>query len=210
MKTVLIYIFVFLARLILKTIRYQIYGLDRYKALKASGKRVVFAIWHGQLTLFYPMAHHSKSCGIVSRSRDGELAAKIIKHFGFDSVRGSSSRAGAIAIMEAEKYLNEGYDIVVTVDGPKGPRFSVKNGAIYISKRFDCVIIPVVASINRYKMFKSWDRFIFPLPFAKLFLYLGEPIYTSNNIDMDVIKQESEGLRKKMLEMTERYAQFYL
>lgn len=210
MKTVLIYIFVFLARLILKTIRYQIDGLDRYEKIKGSGKRVVFAIWHGQLALFYPMAYYSKPCGIVSRSKDGELAARIIKYFGFDSVRGSSSRAGAIAIMEAEKYLKEGYDIVVTVDGPKGPRFSVKNGAIYISKRFDCVIIPVVASINRYKMFKSWDKFIFPSPFARLTIFLGEPIYTSKIIDKDAIKRESENLQKIMMEMTEKYAHFYL
>jgi lysophospholipid acyltransferase (LPLAT)-like uncharacterized protein len=210
MKTLLIYIFVFFSKIIIKTIRYKIHGLENYKDLKNKGKRVVFAILHGQLALFYPMAYYSKGCGIVSRSRDGELAAKIIKHFGFASVRGSSSKAGAIAIMEAEKYLKEGYDIIITVDGPKGPRFSVKNGAIYISKRFDCIIIPVVASINRYKMFDSWDRFIFPLPFSKLDIYLGEAIQPKSDIDKDTIKQEAENLKNTLMVMTKKYAKFYI
>ncbi|MGC8924565.1 MAG: lysophospholipid acyltransferase family protein [Calditerrivibrio sp.] len=210
MKSLLVYIFVLITKLILKTIKYEVIGLDRYKELKASGKRVVFAIWHGQLALFYPMARYSKSCGIVSRSRDGELAASVIKHFGFASVRGSSSKAGAIAIIEAEKYIKNGYDIVVTVDGPKGPRFSVKNGAIYISRRFNCPIIPVIVYINRYKMFKSWDRFTFPLPFANIKIFLGDPIIPNPDIKKDEIKKETESLRKIMLEMTEKYAKFYL
>ncbi|MCX8084212.1 MAG: lysophospholipid acyltransferase family protein [Calditerrivibrio sp.] len=210
MNKILIYIFVVIIKLLIKTVRFEIHGLDTYKDLKARGERVIFAIWHGQLALFYPMSKYSKACGIVSRSRDGEIAANIIKYFGFDSVRGSSSRAGAMAILEAEKYLKEDFDIIITIDGPKGPKFDVKKGVIYIAKRFDCVIIPVVASVDRFLRFSSWDNFLFPKPFAKIDLFLGDPYITDKDIDKSKIKAETDSLKAKMLNMTERYAKFYL
>lgn len=201
---------ILIVKLWIKTVSFNIIGLEKIKELKSNKEKIVFAIWHGQLALFYPMSNFIKGCGIVSKSKDGELATKVIKRFGFESVRGSSSKDGAVAIIEAEKYLTNGYDIIVTVDGPKGPRLKVKNGVVYIAKKFKCKIIPVVMNINRYKMFKSWDHFLFPLPFSKISLYIGDPIEFQSSTDKETVKNEVKQLEKIMLEMTERYANFYL
>lgn len=210
MRDLFIFIFIIFSRILIKTLRYKVIGLERFLDIKNQGGRVVFAIWHGQLALFFPIAYYTKVCGIVSKSKDGEIAARVIKKFGFDSIRGSSSRSGAIAIIEAEKYLEKNYDIVITVDGPKGPKFDVKSGAVYISKRFNCTIIPAVANVDRYKSFGSWDNFLFPLPFAKIHIYLGEPIVFNSSVKREDIKDDTEKLKMKMNEMTREYAEFYL
>ncbi|MEO0274014.1 MAG: lysophospholipid acyltransferase family protein [candidate division WOR-3 bacterium] len=207
----LVYFFIFVTKIIFKTIKYKIYGLECYLKLKSEGKNVVFTIWHGQLALFYPMSRFSKICGLVSRSRDGELAATIIRHFGFCSVRGSSSKGGFLAIVEAKKYLQSGYDIVITVDGPKGPKFSVKPGAVFLAIKSGCVLIPVVSRVNKYVRLKSWDEFIFPKPFSRLEVFLGEPICFDNvTTRKSDLLNATTYLKTRMLEMTKIYASFYL
>lgn len=210
MRDFFIFIFVIFGKLLVKTLRYRIVGIERFLDVKKKGGRVIFAIWHGQLALFFPIAYHTKVCGIVSKSKDGEIAAKVIKKFGFDSIRGSSSRSGATAIIDAEKYLEKNYDIMITVDGPRGPKFDVKSGAVYIAKRFGCTIIPAVAKVNRYKSFSSWDNFLFPFPFAKVDIFLGDPIVFDSSVKREDIKNDTEKLKMKMNEMTKEYAEFYL
>lgn len=206
-----VYLFVFIAKVIFKTVKFKIYGLERYLELKSRGENVIFTIWHGQLALFYPMSKYSKICGLVSRSKDGELAATMIRHFGFCSVRGSSSKGGVSAIFEAIKYMHGGRDIVITVDGPKGPRFSVKPGAVYLAVKGRFFLIPVVSCVDKYIRLKSWDGFLFPKPFSCLKVFLGEPIYfDSLSTKKGDILNGANFLRNKMLEMTRMYASFYL
>ena len=90
---------------------------------------VVFTLWHGQmLPILYA---HGMRCGIlISEHRDGEIIARIVEMFGHFAVRGSSSRGGTRALLEAVKQVREGTDMVFTPDGPRGPLHSYAPGPL--------------------------------------------------------------------------------
>src|SRR5260370_21354619 len=95
----------------------------------------IAAIWHTRLLLisfvlkrFFPQR---PGAGLISASRDGDLVAGLTERFGFDAVRGSSSRMGAAALLELSNILRSCYDCLVTPDGPRGPAYDLGPGTMF-------------------------------------------------------------------------------
>ncbi|MEC9492871.1 lysophospholipid acyltransferase family protein [Flexistipes sp.] len=175
-----------------------------------NNKKKVFAFWHGQLlpsVLFYK---NTQTVGIVSKSKDGDIADFFLKKLGYKTVRGSSSRGGSEALMNAANLMEKGFNAAVTVDGPKGPKFSVKPGVMYLAKKTRGEIIPVVCSVKWYKRFSSWDNFILPAPFSKINIYFGKNVQVAESMDRETINSEIKTLRKEMLELTRVYSKDFL
>jgi len=113
---------------------------------------------------------------LVSASKDGALLAAVMGTFGVELVRGSSSRRGPQALLELTSRAEQGYDLAVTPDGPRGPRYVVQKGVIALAQVTGLPIIPVTCNTRRKICAKSWDGFQIPLPFSHCEVILNEPI----------------------------------
>lgn len=142
----------------------------------ASGTPVCLAFWHNEL---FPLIHLRKkqpTAAIVSQSEDGELLARVLEGMNIKTARGSSSRGGVRALVKAAQLMRKECCVVcISVDGPRGPRHEVKEGAIYLAKMTKGLIVPVRLFMSNYKAFGSWDRFQLPLPFSRVEVIFGEP-----------------------------------
>lgn len=120
--------------------------------------------------------HRRKLAALVSASKDGALLAAVLGTFGVAQVRGSSSRRGPQALLELTSRAELGYDLAVTPDGPKGPRYVVQKGVIALAQVTGLPIIAVTCNTQRKICLKSWDGFQIPLPFSRCELILNRPI----------------------------------
>lgn len=148
----------------------------------APKEKIIFAIWHNRLALSailyrrYVLKHEPRRwmAGMVSASRDGGLLAQILEHFDIEPVRGSSSRRGPQALNEMTTWAERGYDLAITPDGPRGPRYEVQDGVIATAQLTGLPIVPVTYHLNWKIEAKSWDRFQIPLPFAHCEVTVGK------------------------------------
>jgi len=157
------------------------------------GQPVIFCLWHNRLAISMVVhrRHPRKLAALVSASKDGALLASVLGTFGVEQVRGSSSRRGPQALLELTSHAKRGYDLAITPDGPRGPRYVVQNGIIALAQVTGLPIVPVTCNTQRKICLKSWDRFQIPLPFSRCELILGEPIHVRREADA----LEREGLR---------------
>lgn len=152
------------------------------QAIKQSpNKSLIFALWHEQLWSGIVTHSHKNYFSAASRSKDGDYAAFIAKGYGLQISRGSSrsderDKGGAVVLSQSEQFLRQGVTGGLTVDGPKGPRRKTKKGVILLSMQTQSPIVGLVVNASPSIRFNSWDRFQFPLPFAKIIVNYAAPI----------------------------------
>ena len=147
--------------------------------LWAARAPLIYAMWHGRLLLLPYLYGHRGAHVLTSRSRDGELVARWIRHFGLDPVRGSSTRGGADAVRLLARAIRAGREVVVVPDGPRGPREVLKPGVIALARLSGAPIVPTAVGASREWRLRSWDEFRIPRPFARCVVRFGEPIHVS-------------------------------
>jgi len=183
-----------------KTLRLQVLGKENADKMINSGKTVIFAVIHGRQFAVYRMLGYNDLCVMVSTSRDGMLAAGVLKKFGFEVAYGSSAKSPVRALLGMIKLMHTGYNGVMAVDGPKGPIYKVKPGILFLAKKMDAVIVPFVFSSKKAVIMKAWDKYMLPKPFAKSVVIFGEPFYTAASTSKDIIEKESLALEKILLD----------
>lgn len=172
------------------------------EAVRARHPAVIYALWHGRI-LPLSFTHRNRSAHVLaSEHRDGELMGQTIRFLGFGHVRGSSTRRGTRAILELAERVREGYDLGITVDGPKGPRFVVKPGSIEIAKLTGAPVVPITAGSLSHWTFSSWDRFQVPKPFTRVFVRLGEPVWVGADAGADEIEAGRQLLERRLRDIT--------
>jgi len=172
-------------------------------------KPFIIAFWHGRL-LMMPTGYGGKrAASLISLHQDGELISRTMKYFGFSSIRGSTTRGGFSAMREMLNASEEGYDIGITPDGPRGPRYRVQNGIIELAKRTGMAIIPVTFNASRKKVFRSWDRFLLPYPFSKGVFIWGEPLHVPRKMDQNAFEQKRLLLERRLREITDRADRYF-
>ena len=168
--------------------------------------RYICVTWHNRL-MFYPVTFPKRlrirTKAVVSASRDGQYVADFIAQFGIGSLRGSSSKRGAMAQLAAiESIRNEQSCIVFTPDGPRGPRYKMKVGPIHLAGVTGAEIVPVSINYSRYWSAKSWDGFQFPKPFSKVTLRIGSPIAVPPDLDRDGIEKYRQLVEDELMKIT--------
>jgi lysophospholipid acyltransferase (LPLAT)-like uncharacterized protein len=146
------------------------------RALDERGEPFIHILWHGQLLPLMWTHRNREISVIISEHKDGEILARVMHALGCRTVRGSTSRGAARALLGACRELESGYDLAITPDGPRGPARSVAPGSVIIAQRTGAAMIPVAASANRAWHLRSWDRFMIPKPFARVTVAYGDPI----------------------------------
>jgi hypothetical protein len=105
---------------------------------------------------------------LASQSKDGEIIAAFIDRFGLRPIRGSSSRGGGRALVEMKRAFDSGFDVAITPDGPRGPRYRLNPGVIKLAQLTGGTVLPMHIEYSRCWRLKSWDGFMIPRPFARV------------------------------------------
>ena len=170
--------------LVHRTSSIQWRGLEHLEAVKRSGP-FIYAFWH-QRQVFFTWAQRGAHCKIlVSRSADGEIIAQTMRLSRLHSCRGSSSRGAAAAARELLEALNDGFDVAVTCDGPKGPAREVKAGILYLAQKTGLPIVPIANALSRkVEIARAWDRFQVPLPFSRAVVAHGRLVFVGPADDL--------------------------
>ena len=146
---------------------------ERWRVLRDAKRPHVFILWHEVLL---PLLWHHRNTGValvVSEARDGQYLADLAASLGYRTVRGSSTRGGARALLGAVRELRASGAVAFTPDGPRGPRRELKPGVVAAAQRGGGVIVPVHAEADRAWRLHSWDRFMIPKPFAGVSITYG-------------------------------------
>jgi lysophospholipid acyltransferase (LPLAT)-like uncharacterized protein len=189
-------------RIINATLRIRAVGDEAILELKKRDRRIVYALWHGRHFLVIPRFGSPDTCVLTSTSRDGALVADILKRFGFNIIPGSSHKSPVRALLTSIQRIKEGKDLVFAVDGPTGPIYRAKPGALFVAKKAGAVIVPVSFSYKPALVFNSWDRYMIPYPFAKVKLVFGEPFAPSDDPSDEAVEGERLRLETTLNRLT--------
>lgn len=173
--------FFLLIKLIGSTVRFETRGEEHLDSIKAAGKIPIYTTWHDRIFL---SAYYLRNSGIVfltSQSFDGEYIARFIQRFGFGTIRGSSTRGGAKGLVEMIRGMGRGLAMGFTIDGPKGPRYETKAGAITLAKKTGNPVLPFVLQPRHFWTLNSWDRLQIPRPFTRGSMIYGTAIHVSES-----------------------------
>ena len=163
--------------------------------------RYILAFWHECILGALHSRWRKPTTAMISRSKDGEIVARVVHLYGATTARGSSNRGGSGAFRDILRDVKEGKNIAVTPDGPKGPRRMVKEGVVQAAKVTGLPVIPFHFTAKSKKLLRSWDRMIVPRPFSKAVYVYGKPIEVPRDGDVEEWRLKIE---KDMNELAER------
>ena len=165
---------------------------NRDSALDSEG--CLYALWHGRMLMGISSEGRSRMSILVSPSRDGSLMDPILRAYSHDTVRGSTSRGGARALRELLGRLRAGGRIVITPDGPRGPRHSMNEGLAWMARATGFPVLPLGFACNRAWHMSSWDNFTIPKWGAKILICYGKPLW----LPKDASRSEREAFTDKV------------
>lgn len=157
-----------LAQLLAASWRYSEHNMEAFARLRAERKPFLLAVWHGQLFLGVMANRHRDFAAMASTHGDADIIARMMMGWGYNFVRGSSSKGGRAALVQMVEHLKAGRHFAITPDGPRGPRGVPKAGALVAAVRGGVPIVTMHFEVSRAWRFKSWDRFCVPKPFARV------------------------------------------
>jgi lysophospholipid acyltransferase (LPLAT)-like uncharacterized protein len=153
-----------------------------------AGGAVIPVYWHQHQLFCVRFLLEQRDRGLVlgfliSPSVDGEMPAMIAQRAGAHVLRGSSNKTGARALRDYYVALQQGVSPAITPDGPSGPRFEFKPGAVLLAQLSGRPILPLAFAASRAWRFTAWDRFVLPWPFARVVVAVGVPRYVPKGLD---------------------------
>lgn len=159
-------IFYYFIHILFFTIKTSVYNFDNFR------KPSFVLFWHGKMLPLVYTFRNMDVYVLVSLSRDGEIARRLLKLFGFNAIRGSSSKGGLKGLSEIIKYYKENKIISITPDGPRGPKGKIDEKMIKLLMRIGRIYCLEVKG-KGFRL-KTWDSFFIPMPFSKIDIYIRE------------------------------------
>jgi len=195
-------VFFLLIKVIGRTIRWQVDGWENWEAATREGQIPIYTFWHNRVFLATYFWQKRRIVVMTSQSFDGEYIARFIQRFGYGAARGSSTRGAVGAIIEMARLMRAGSPTAFTIDGPKGPRYIAKMGAVLLAKKTGQPILPFTVVADRYwTAKKSWDQFQVPLPFTRARVRIAPPIYVSSDADERILDAKRNELQQQLDEI---------
>jgi len=202
--------------LVRRTTRWQVEGLDVSGPLQESGEGFIVCVWHSRFLMANAgwTKMTQKPHFLISKSRDGDLVAAIGKFFGINVIRGSrrakykdKDKRGSGALREMIDVLNQGDCVAMTPDGPRGPRMRMGEGPLRLAKLSGAPIVAYALSVSNNKLFNSWDRFMFPLPFGRGAIIFAGPLRVAknaSNADIELARKKLEDMLNQATQKCDR------
>ena len=196
--------FYLLINLIGLTARFEVIGWENHEKAEADGGLPIYVFWHDRIFLTTYWWRKRRIVVMTSRSFDGEYIARFIQRFGYGAVRGSSTRGGVGAVVEMARLMRAGCTTAFTIDGPKGPRYVAKMGAVLLAKKSGHPIMPVTMQLQRYWTLPSWDLFQIPKPFTRARVYVAAPIYVPADADEEMLAAKRDELQRVLEDLNQK------
>lgn len=182
-----------LIKILVSTLRIKIGNAN------ALSKKAVFIFWHSQMLAGWSLFKNNKTYALVSQSKDGEILSTLLEKWNYQVSRGSSSKGGKEALKDLTEAAKDGYSIVITPDGPRGPAMKIKNGALIISHETGIPIIPVKVNYSSKKILsKSWDKFEIPYPFSKCEVTFGNEYFYTEYLEKEKLTEFKNKLASEL------------
>lgn len=178
-----------LVRLLTKTLKVKIID-DSGVLSRPPDHGLIWMFWHNRLliipSLYTRYTRKFRHASVLtSASRDGAMLAAVMRQFGLESVRGSSSKRGAQALIECCRLLRKNHYIGITPDGPRGPIYQMQPGVIQLARVGHAPILPIRVEYAKAWRLKSWDRFFIPHPFSEVHVHFLPFVHIDSDDDME-------------------------
>ena len=180
------------------TYEWHTIGKEHLDRLDAEHQPFILAFWHGRILSNMLYFRDRGIVALISENFDGEWITAVCRHFGFGAVRGSSSRGGARALVQMKRELAAGRSVLVTPDGPRGPRTVAQVGAVWLAGASGCPILPVRAEARRQRTTRSWDRHQVPSPGAVVTVVIGPTIEVPRGADAATLEMKRAELESAL------------
>jgi lysophospholipid acyltransferase (LPLAT)-like uncharacterized protein len=187
---------------LMATTRIEAINEEAYRVHYRAGRPVIFALWHGRLLPPTYFHRHQAVVTLASMSADGEYITRLLHRWGFEVVRGSSSRGGESALRDLVRLARAGRSVAITADGPRGPRERLKHGVLHTAQLSGAPLVPVGSAASRAWWFDSWDRFLVPRPFARLRVVYGDAIFIPRDADREALDRAARTIEGMIAELT--------
>lgn len=185
-----------LIKLIGSTVRWEVKGWENWEAANKNGHIPIYTNWHNRVFLSTYFWRDRRIVVMTSQSFDGEYIARFIQRFGYGAARGSSTRGAVGAVVEMTRLMRAGFPAGFTIDGPKGPRYVAKMGAVLLAKKTGQPILPFTVTSNRFwEAKKSWDHFQIPKPFTRTQVTIAPPIFVPADADENTLNAKRDELQ---------------
>ncbi len=195
--------FFFLIKLIGSTVRWQVEGWENWEAANRDGHLPIYTFWHNRVFLSTYFWRQRRIVVMTSQSFDGEYIARFIQRFGYGAARGSSTRGAVGAVVEMTRLMRAGCPAGFTIDGPKGPVYVAKMGAVLLAKKTGQPILPfTITSEHFWEAKKSWDHFQVPKPFTRAQVTIAPPIFVPSDANETTLNVKRDELQQVLDEIS--------
>jgi lysophospholipid acyltransferase (LPLAT)-like uncharacterized protein len=186
----------------------SVLGTEHIVAALARAPSFIPVYWHQHQLFCVKQLLELRGAGVklgflISPSVDGELGAMLVRSLKGEVIRGSSTHTGARALRDYYQALtHHNVSPAITPDGPKGPPWKFKPGAVLLAQLSGRPIIPLTYAASRAWKIK-WDRFVIPKPFARIAILIGEPVYVPKGLDaagLEAFQHTMEGRLQALYE----------
>jgi lysophospholipid acyltransferase (LPLAT)-like uncharacterized protein len=192
-----------------KSTRMTVLGEKSYQRLREEGRPVIFLVWHGRIFIVPYFFRRRNIMPLVSPSGDGEIAARIMSRWGYRIVRGSSSHVIIKAWNEMKNELEQGGEVIMVPDGPRGPNREMKLGGLRLAQETGAFLVPFTFSTSKQKFLKSWDRFLLFYPFSRVVAMYGQPFTIESDLKDDALEKERKKIEALLVQLDEEADQYY-
>jgi len=191
-----------------KTLRVNYKNEKVVDDLRKQKLNYVLAFWHGTMLLPWFLHRNDGFAALTSKSKDGDLLAKQLKHWKYKVVRGSSNKGGDIALGIMVDHAKNGFSIAITPDGPSGPAHTFKAGALITAKKSGIPVVLMGIGIKSKKKLNNWDEFQIPNPLSNVNVIYSDPIYIDGNLSYDETSKVIEECEYKLNELQSEAEKF--
>ena len=181
-----------------RTLRIQTTGEQILLRPREERTPVIFVFWHGRLLPLIHVHRHQGVVVLVSEHRDGEYLARLLRRFGFGTVRGSSTRGGARGLKGLVRAARMGWDLAITPDGPRGPNRELKIGALTVARLTGLPLVPVGVGVATAWRVRSWDGLLVPKPFSTVRVAYGSPSFVPRNASRAEVDEMAASLQRRL------------
>ena len=176
--------------------------------LMAEKRPFLLGMWHNNVIIgIFDMSRFGYQIPtVVSRSRDGDDINWVSERFGYRNVRGSGSTGATGALREALRLLSGEKPVLVTPDGPRGPRYVLQAGIVALARKKRVPIVPICWSAARRWELSSWDRMRVPKPFSRVYVFVGAPLMVDPEADQETERVRIETAMRDQVRLAEAFS----
>jgi lysophospholipid acyltransferase (LPLAT)-like uncharacterized protein len=191
-----------------KSLKIEKINDETIKKLDEENKNYILAFWHGTMLLPWFLHGSPKFAALISKSKDGDLLAKLLKYWKYEVVRGSSSSGGDVALGIMVDFAKNNYSVSITPDGPRGPAHKFKAGAVITAKKSRVPLVLAGIGYKKKKVLSNWDKFEVPYFFSKAKVIYSEPVFVDANLSYEETSSVIVNCGNKLNELQRKAQEF--